>query len=304
MSDKPILVVLAAGMGRRFGSLKQITAFGPHGEGIIDYSLFDAIAAGFERVIFVVNHRIKDDFRSIIGCHVEKRMDVRYVCQELDCLPDGCPLPKERVRPWGTGHAALCCAPYIDAPFAVINGDDLYGRHAMKEIFAFLTSGLKSGQHAMVGYELSNTVTRTGFVSRGICVTDERGMLQSVTERVHIVESSDGPLFTEDMKNYTLLPRDTIVSMNLWGFAPDFAQDLQAYFPAFYQEALKTDILTREYFLPYVVTRALESGRACVRVLTSPDRWYGVTNAADSESVKQAIAEMTRNGVYPDGLWL
>jgi hypothetical protein len=301
---KPILVVMAAGIGSRFGGLKQMTPFGLHGEGLIDYSLYDAIHAGFERVVFVINNRIRDDFREFVGKNIEKRMDVQYVCQELDKIPQGLQAPQDRIKPWGTGHAILCCKDIIDAPFCAINGDDLYGRMAFEQICNFLKKGPAAGQHAMVGFQLGQTLSDTGYVSRGVCQVSQSGYLESVVERLHIISSVDGPLYTDDGENYKRLDAETVVSMNMWGFAPDFMTALQEGFLAFYQEAMATNPLKAEYLLPTIVGDLLKKDQITVVALHSSDKWYGVTNASDASIVKNALKKMTVQGLYPDGLWL
>ncbi len=300
---KPIMVIMAAGIGSRFGGLKQMASFGLHGEGLIDYSLYDAIHAGFERVIFIINHKIKDDFRNFIGKNMEKHMDVQYVYQELDKLPEGMHAPKERIKPWGTGHAILCCKEYIDAPFCAINGDDLYGRSAYQEIFKYLNAGPQDGQYAMVGFQLGNTLSENGYVSRGVCQVNSDGYLDSVVERLHIISTVDGPLFTVDGQSYEKLDKETLVSMNMWGFTPDFLPKLEEMFVPFYKEAMATNPLKAEFLLPNIVGDQLAAGHATVKVLTTKDKWYGVTNASDKPVVEEALQEMTRQGIYPDGLW-
>ena len=196
--QQPILVVMAAGIGSRFGGVKQLASFGKNGECIIDYSLFDAYRAGFRRVIFIVNEKIQEDFRQKIGKNVEDRMEVRYVIQRLDALPAGCAMPEGRAKPWGTGHAVMCCQGLIDAPFAAINGDDFYGRDAFQKLYGFLTQPHQKGEYAMVGFQLKNTLSENGYVSRGVCQTSENGLLQSIVERTHIIGTCDGPMYTED----------------------------------------------------------------------------------------------------------
>lgn len=300
---KPILVVMAAGIGSRFGGLKQMASFGLHGEGLIDYSLYDAIRAGFERVIFIINNRIKDDFRSFIGKNMESRMDVQYVYQELDKLPEGFRAPKERLKPWGTGHAILCCKNYIDAPFCAINGDDLYGRNAYEQIFNYLNNDPQPYEYAMVGFDLGNTLSENGYVSRGVCRETEDGYLDSVVERLHIISSVDGPLYTLDGNNYTRLEKDTVVSMNMWGLTPDFLDELEERFVPFYKEAMATNPLKAEYLLPNIIGELLKEKKANVKVLRSSDKWFGVTNASDKPLVENALKHLTDQGVYPDGLW-
>lgn len=300
---KPILVVMAAGIGSRFGGLKQMASFGLHGEGLIDYSLYDALRAGFERVIFIVNHRIKDDFRNFIGKNVESRMDVQYVCQELDKLPDGLHAPKDRVKPWGTGHAILCCKDLIDAPFCAINGDDLYGRNAYEQIFAYLNSNPQKNEYAMVGFHLGNTLSENGYVSRGVCRETEGGYLESVVERLHIISSVDGPLYTLDGNNYTRLASDTVVSMNMWGLTPGFLDELESRFVPFYREAMAVNPLKAEFLLPNIIGELLKENKVSVKVLRSGEKWFGVTNASDKPMVENALKRLTEQGVYPNGLW-
>lgn len=301
--NKPILVVLAAGLGSRFGGLKQMEPFGLHDEGIIDYSLYDAMRAGFKRVIFIINHKIEADFKNFIGNNIEKYMEVQYVFQELDKLPEGCAVPKERIKPWGTGHALLCCKEYIDAPFCVINGDDLYGKDAYVQIYNFISKLEKPGNYGMVGFRLLNTLSENGFVSRGECSVNENGYLNSVVERLHIISTVDGPLYTSDGKLYHALSPDTIVSMNMWGFTPDIIQHLEDRFPSFYRDAMAKNPNKAEYLLPSVVGDLLLDNKVSVKVLSSSDRWYGVTNASDRPLVENAIRSLTESGVYPDGLW-
>lgn len=300
---KPILVVMAAGIGSRFGGLKQMAPFGLHGEGLIDYSLYDAIQAGFERVIFIVNNRIKDDFRAFIGKNVEHRMDVQYVYQELDKLPEGFNPPRERIKPWGTGHAVLCCRDYIDAPFCAINGDDLYGRSAYAQMFQYLNGDPQPYEYAMVGFELSKTLSENGYVSRGICQETEDGYLESVIERLHIVSSVDGPLYTLDGENYVRLPQDTIASMNMWGLTTDFLDELEERFLPFYREAMAVNPIKAEFLLPNIIGDLLKEKKASVKVLRTTDKWFGVTNASDRPLVEKALRDLTEQGVYPDGLW-
>lgn len=300
---KPIIVVMAAGLGSRFGGLKQMTSFGLHGEGLIDYSLYDAIRAGFERVIFIINHKIKDDFHDFIGKNMEKHMDVQYVYQELDKIPEGLLVPEGRYKPWGTGHAVLCCKEYIDAPFCVINGDDLYGRSAYQEIYKYLNASPENGEYAMVGFQLDKTLSDNGNVSRGVCKVNSDGYLDSVIELLHIISTIDGPLFTEDGNEYRKLDKETLVSMNMWGFTPDYIYYLDEMFVPFYKEAMKINPLKAEFLLPNIVGDLLAQKKTKVKVLKTKDKWYGVTNASDKPVVEQAIVEMTRQGIYPDGLW-
>ncbi len=303
MKRNPILVVMAAGIGSRFGGLKQMTPFGLHGESLIDYSLFDALRAGFGRVIFIVNRKIKDDFRELVGKNVENRMRVDYVMQELDNLPKGLTVPEGRVKPWGTAHAVLCCKGLIDAPFCALNGDDFYGLDAMRKLFGFLNAGPGETEFAMAGFQLQNTLSDAGYVSRGECKVNESGYLDSIIERLHIIPSIDGPMFTLDGETYRRLPADTVVSMNMWGFTPLLLEEIEARFPAFYQDAVSENPLKAEFYLPNLVGELLKEKKVSVKVLPSKDRWFGVTNASDRPLVEKALRELTMNGDYPDGLW-
>ena len=303
MNKQPILVVMAAGLGSRFGGIKQMASFGKHGECIIDYSLFDAYRAGFRRVVFIVNEKIHDIFREKIGKNVENLMEVHYVIQRPTTLPEGCTVPEGREKPWGTGHAVMCCKDVIDAPFAAINGDDFYGCDAIEKIYQFLCSAQGEGEYAMVGYQVKNTLSENGSVSRGVCEADENGLLKSVVERTHIIASCDGPLYTEDGTHYTRLDNDAPVSMNMWGFTPDFMQQLWNRFPAFWQNAMATNPLKGEYFLPFVVNDTLQDGQSTAKLLHTDSKWYGVTYQADLPGVQSAIAQMTENGDYPEKLW-
>ncbi|MDD2561769.1 MAG: sugar phosphate nucleotidyltransferase [Eubacteriales bacterium] len=300
---EPILVVMAAGIGSRFGGLKQMTPFGLHGESLIDYSLFDALRSGFKRVVFIVNGKIIDDFKDLVGSHVEGRMEVTYVNQELDMLPHGLTVPPGRVKPWGTSHAVLCSKDVIDAPFCAINGDDLYGLDAMQKMYAFLKAGPQPHEYAMVGFDLKNTLSEHGYVSRGICQVDENDYLENVIERLHIISTVDGPLHTLDQKTYHRLPEDTTVSMNMWAFTPQVLDEIEAHFPTFYKKAMAENPLKAEFYLPNLVGDLLRENKATVKVMRSRDKWFGVTNASDRPIVEEALKELTRHGVYPDGLW-
>jgi len=300
---EPILVVMAAGIGSRFGGLKQMTPFGLHGESLIDYSLFDALRSGFKRVIFIVNSKIIDDFKELVGSHVEDRMEVTYVCQELDKLPAGLAVPPKRVKPWGTSHAVLCCKDAIDAPFCAINGDDLYGLDAMQQMYTFLKSDPQPKAYAMVGFELKNTLSEHGYVSRGVCQVDDKGYLENIVERLHVISTVDGPMHTLDKQTYHRLPEDTTVSMNMWAFTPQVIEEIEARFPVFYNKAMAEDPLKAEFYLPNLVGELLSEGRVTVKVMRSKDKWFGVTNASDRPIVEEALRDLTRHRVYPEGLW-
>lgn len=302
---EPILVILAAGMGSRYGGLKQMDPVGPSGEAILDYSVFDARRAGFKRVIFLIKHEIEADFKRIVGSRIEKHMDVTYAYQQLDMLPEGFEVPAGRVKPWGTGHAVLCCKAWIDAPFLVINADDYYGVEAYRIAYEKLCTLQDDDQarYCMVGYELRNTLTENGYVSRGVCTTDDAGYLATVTERTHIISTCDGPMFTEDGMAYHRLPEDAPVSMNMFGFTPSILAEMDATFPVFLARAASENPLKAEYFLPGVINGMLEKGSATVEVLKCPARWYGVTYQEDKPRVKAALAAMAAEQLYPTPLW-
>ena len=307
MSHKPILVVMAAGMGSRYGGLKQIDPVGSQGEAILDYSLFDAHEAGFETAVIIIKEAIRKDFMDTVGKRLEKcPMEIRYAFQELDKIPAGFSVPAGRTKPWGTCHAVLCAAEQIgDAPFAVINADDYYGKSAFRVIYnALETADPKSRDYCMVGYRLGNTVTENGHVARGICCTNDDGYLTAIAERTRIEVYPGGIHFTEDEGNtWTDVPADTPVSMNMWGYMPTFLEELRNRFPVFLENALATNPAKAEFYLPWAVEQLLSEEKATVKVLSSPDKWYGVTYAADKPQVVAALREKTEQGLYPDGLW-
>lgn len=300
--QRPALVVMAAGMGSRFGGLKQIQPVDTEGHAIIDFSLFDARRAGFEKVIFIIKHEIEADFKASVGRRMERYFDVRYVYQELDRLPEGYSVPEGRVKPWGTAHAVLCAAEALSEPFAVINSDDFYGRTAYSAIYDFLKADRGENEHAMVGYLLRNTVTENGYVSRGVCQT-KNGYLTGVTERTHIEKRGADAAYTEDGAHYLPLSGDETVSMNLWGFGLGMLSALGAGFSAFLDENLPKNPLKCEYFLPSVANAGLSAGDCTVRMLRCGETWYGVTYREDIDGVKTAVADMKKRGVYPRLLW-
>ena len=309
MAKKPVLVVMAAGMGSRYGGLKQIDPVGCCGEAILDFSLFDAHEAGFETAVIIIKEAIKDDFMEMVGKRLEAcPMEIRYAYQELDKLPAGYTVPEGRTKPWGTSHAILCAREAIDgAPFAVVNADDYYGKDAYKVIYEFLANNVETDKYSfcMVGYELGKTVTENGSVARGVCVTNAEGFLTDITERTKIEKYEGGIHFTEDGgETWTELTEDTTVSMNLWGFTEGFIDEADATFPAFLDAALSGSNAKAEFFLPSTVSKLLAEDRATVKVLHSSDKWYGVTYAADKPVVVGALKEMTDKGLYPaTGLW-
>lgn len=299
----PVLVIMAAGMGSRFGGLKQITPVDEQGHSIIDFSLFDAWKAGFRKVVFIIKHEIEADFKAVVGKRMEQYFNVRYVFQEVNKLPQGFSVPEGRTKPWGTAHAIACAKDAIDGPFAVLNADDYYGANAMRTIYDFLKEERQPGEHAMVGYLLRNTVTENGYVSRGVCAV-ENGFLNAVTERTHIEKRGGDAAYTEDGETYFDLPGDTIVSMNLWGFQQEILNQLESRFSAFLTENLPKNPLKCEFYLPSVANAQLQEGLGTVRVLPTEDVWYGVTYSEDLQSVKDAMKELKAKKLYPEQLWM
>ncbi|MBR7091712.1 MAG: NTP transferase domain-containing protein [Clostridia bacterium] len=301
MSEQPMtLVIMAAGMGSRFGGMKQTAGVGPHGEVLLEYAVYDARLAGFEKVIFIIKEEMEQLFRQTAGARVGALLPAEYVFQRNDDLPAGFAVPQGRVKPWGTAHAVYACRGRIPGPFAVINADDFYGRDSFRQLAAFLRQPAQEGprRFAMVGYRLQNTLTENGSVSRGVCRTGRDGRLLSLTERTCIVKRADGPAYTEDGgATYTPLPEDTLVSMNCWGFPAGTAEAFAPYFETFLRQM--QDPLKSEWYLPAVVSALVEDGRAQVQVLPTSARWYGMTYAADRQTVEQALAAMTAAGVYP-----
>ena len=305
MNKKPVLVIMAAGMGSRYGGLKQLDPVGNHGQVILDYSIYDARRVGFETVVFVIKPEIEADFKALVGTRLEGSMDVRYVYQLKEDLPEGYTVPADRTKPWGTAQAALAARSVVDGPFAVINADDYYGPEAFQKIYTYLSEHPDGDmyEYAMVGYLLKNTVTENGTVARGICEETEDHYLTQVTERTKI-EKGKPPRYTEDDgQTWTKLPEDTIVSMNMWGFNRSFLDEAWARFPRFLDKALAENPLKAEYYLPTPVSWLIGEGKARVKVLRSADKWYGVTYRADKPMVEAAIAEKTASGLYPDRLW-
>ena len=303
---KPVLVIMAAGMGSRYGGLKQIDPVDKEGDIIIDFSVYDAREAGFEKVVFIIKKENEADFKEAVGNRIARGMEVAYVYQDLHNLPDGYEVPDGRVKPWGTAHAVLCCKDVIDGPFAVINADDYYGRNAFRKIYDYLVTHEDDGKYryAMVGYHLENTLTENGYVSRGICEMNADGELLSVTERTHIEKRGDGAAYTEDDgATWISLPDDTIVSMNMWGFSAGFLKEIENGFGAFLEQGLRENPQKCEYYLPAVVSSLLASDKATVQVLATTEKWYGVTYREDKPVVEQAIRDFKKAGLYPEHLW-
>ena len=304
--NEPVLVVMAAGMGSRFGGLKQITPVDPQGHRLMDFSLYDAREAGFTRVVFIIKHAIAEAFQAGVGSRLEQFFDVRYAFQELDRLPAGYAVPAGREKPWGTAHAIACAAELVDGPFAVINADDFYGRGALQAIYDFLKYRACPEAQAMVGYRLRSTVTENGSVARGICELQD-GCLLRVTEHTQIELRAGGIVSTLEDGSEISLPDDTVVSMNLWGFSQDMMDQFTGRFPAFLDAALPENPLKCEYYLPSVASAWLQeraaSGAGRIHVLPTDETWYGITYREDLQNVQAAIAAMKQAGRYPERLW-
>ena len=302
MTHEPTLVIMAAGMGSRFGGLKQMTPVDEEGHFIIDFSLYDAYQAGFRRVAFIIKREIEQTFRETIGARMEKFFHVDYVYQELDRLPEGFAVPEGRKKPWGTAHAVACCRGVVEGPFAVINSDDFYGRGAYEAIYRFLTENKAPHHYAMLGYQLRNTVTEFGSVARGVCHVQD-GMLLDITERTKIFKRGQDAAYTEDGETFVPLSGDSLVSMNFWGFTPEILGEIWDEFPAFLAENLPVNPEKCEFYLPTFVGSRLAEGKVRVRVLPCMETWHGVTYKEDLASVKSAIGQLKREGKYPARLW-
>lgn len=303
---KPVLVIMAAGMGSRYGGLKQIDPIDGQGQIIIDYSIYDAKLAGFEKVVVIIKKANEADFREAIGSRLSQCMEVEYVFQDIQNIPDEFSVPEERQKPWGTGHAILSCIDVIDGPFAVINADDYYGREAFQLIYDYLSTHEddEKYRYTMVGYQLKNTVTEHGHVSRGVCDIDGEGKMKSICERTRIEKRGDEIAFTEnDGLTWETLHEDTIVSMNMWGFSASILKELKEGFGAFLKEGLVANPLKCEYYLPSAVSELLEADQATVDILTSKDKWYGVTYKEDKPVIVAAIQKMKDEEKYPVVLW-
>lgn len=291
---------MAAGMGSRYGSLKQIDPIGPSGEAIIDYSVYDAIRAGYGKVVFVIRKNIETDFRDTLLKRFEKVVDVDYVFQELEMLPKPFTLPPHRLKPWGTAHAILVASEKINTPFAAINADDFYGFDAFQQMANYLSAGEQSADYSMVGYLLKNTLSAYGSVSRGVCEIDDKNFLKEIHERTNIKKEGEEVFFTKDGNSYRL-NEDAIVSMNFWGFTPDIFEKIEAGFKAFLHDNISDP--KSEYYIPALVDELINSQKARVKVLTSNSSWFGVTYREDKEHVVKAVAKLVENGFYPVNLW-
>lgn len=302
MNEKPVLIIMAAGMGSRYGSLKQLDPLDEYGNVMMDYALYDAYAAGFRRVIFIIKPEMRSDFEAKIGSRVRSKFETDYAYQVLDNLPSGFSVPEGRTKPWGTAHAVLSAKDLVRGPFVVINADDYYGRTAFESVYRFLTTCSDPTRHAMVGYRIENTLTENGYVSRGVCETDENGYLSAIVERLKIVKHDGGALIQEEDRDI-FIPNGTIVSMNLWGFQPSLMREIDETFADFLHENLPINPLKCEYFLPFIPNKLINEKRASVSVLPTEEKWYGVTYKEDKEPVKAALKEMRGIGLYPENLW-
>lgn len=304
---KTTLIVMAAGMGSRYGGLKQIDPVGPNGEIILDYSVYDAAEAGFDRVIFVIKHEIEEDFKRITDGRYDGKIKVDYAFQDMTDLPEGFSVPEGRVKPWGTGQAVLACRELIDGPFAVINADDYYGKQTFKFIRDELVKEKEdTGKYdfCMVGFRVENTLTENGTVARGVCQTNADGMLTDIVERTKIAINGDKISFTEDDgASWTDIPAGTTVSMNCWGFTTEMMKELEDRFAAFLEKGIKENPLKCEYFLPFVVDELLKEEKAQVKVLETSEKWYGVTYKQDRAAVAEALGRKVADGTYPVKLW-
>lgn len=303
---EPVLVIMAAGMGSRYGGLKQIDPVDEQGHIIIDFSIYDAIQAGFKKIIFIIKRENEIAFKESIGERISKHIQVEYVYQDINNLPEGFRVPEGRIKPWGTGHAVLSCLGSIDGTFAVINADDYYGKHAFSFIYDYLIKAKDDDKYryAMVGYILSNTLTEYGHVARGVCETSSDNSLLGILERTHIEKKDNKAAFTEDDGNtWEEISMNSTVSMNMWGFTPSILEELNIRFRAFLEENIKTNPLKSEYFLPNVVGDLIKEDKTSVKVLKTPDKWYGVTYKEDKEEVVKAIARFKTKGIYPTHLW-
>ena len=303
---KPTLIIMAAGMGSRYGGLKQIDPVDAQGDIIMDFSIYDAVQAGFEKVVFIIKKENEADFKEAIGDRISNQIEVAYVYQDINNVPEDFIIPKGRVKPWGTGHAVLCATDNVDGSCAVINADDYYGREAFELIYKYLTTHQDDDKYryTMVGYRLENTLTENGYVARGVCQTDDEDYLISVIERTHIERHDETIAYTEDEgKTWTSLDADVPVSMNMWGFTESFFVELRRRFPKFLQNDLQDNPEKAEYFLPSVVSELLAEDLATVKVLKTSDKWFGVTYQEDKPVVEAAIKQMKEDDKYPLDLW-
>jgi len=303
--SKPTLVVMAAGIGSRYGGPKQIDPVGPNGEIIIDYSIYDALNVGFGKVVFVIKKDIEGAFRERVGKTIEKQCETTYVFQKIEDVPEGFEVPPGRQKPWGTGHATLSCRNVVHSPFAVINADDFYGRSSYQILYDYLKNARDRDDvyhYCMVGYVLESTLAGYGHVARGVCTVNQDGFLVEIHERRRIKKLGERAQYTEDGANWIEIPKGSVASMNMWGFTPSLFSELEARFPQFLQKN-SDNIQKVEYFLPDVIGDLLKEKKATVKVLATNERWFGVTHQQDKPRVERAIGDLIRRGVYPENLW-
>ena len=300
--NQPTLVILAAGMGSRYGGMKQIDGVGNHGEPIIEFSIYDARQAGFENVVLIIKREHEEAFKQALTNKLEGKINVRFAYQDMCNIPEGFTVPEGRVKPWGTTHALLACKGIVDGPFAIINADDFYGRDAYKVIYDFLTTEVKDNQYAMVGYPCINTLTDNGTVTRGLCQEDENKCLASIVE-IQKIAKKDGHAVYEDNGEWKEISDTSLVSMNFWGFTPAIFKDMEEIFAKFLQEHLEENPLKCEHVIPTAVGTLVAENKCSVKMLSSKDAWFGVTYKEDKPNVMQKIQEMKDAGIYPDQLW-
>lgn len=301
----PALVIMAAGMGSRYGGLKQIDPVDEYGNLIVDFSIYDARRAGFGKVIFIIKKENEQLFKEAIGDRVSKYIDVQYVYQDINNIPEEYEVPEGRVKPWGTGHAILSCADAVDRPFAIVNADDYYGREAFELMYDFLTENHddEKYRYAMVGYRVENTLTENGYVSRGVCEADKEGMLKSVVERTRIEKLNGKIVYTEDRENYSDIPEGTLVSMNIWGLRPSIFPELKSRFVEFLKNEAVKNPLKSEFYIPKVIDQLIKEDKAAVRVLPTKERWFGVTYMEDKPDLVASLRKLKDNGLYPEKVW-
>ncbi|WP_196002033.1 sugar phosphate nucleotidyltransferase [Clostridium sp. 1001271B_151109_B4] len=299
---KPILLIMAAGLGSRYGGLKQIDKIGPNGEILLELAVHDAIKAGFEKIVFILRREIEEEFKELIGNKLEEYVEIKYVIQEIGNLPEGYTVPNERTKPWGTGQAILCARDIIDAPFVAINADDFYGQEAFRKIYEFLINNKEENMYGMVGYKLCNTLSENGHVARGVCKVKD-GYLEEVIERTKIIKKDEAAFYTEDEENWIELDYNSTVSMNMWAFNINIFEELEIGFKRFLDTEVKLNPKKSEYFIPSVVSELLSNGKISVKVMESKDKWYGVTYKEDKDIVRSAIENMIKQGVYHKNLW-
>lgn len=294
-----ILVVMAAGLGSRFGGIKQMTGVGPNNEFIIDYSVYDAVMAGFQKVVFVIRKDMYEDFKSTIGNRIKNKINVQYVFQDINDIPNGFSVPTDRKKPWGTGHAVLCCRDIIDDNFIVINADDFYGRDSFIKIYDYLKNVDKNlKNYCMVSYKLINTMSDYGSVSRGICEVSD-GKLIDINERTNIINRNGNLIYIDEEDH--LINKDALVSVNLWGFTPRMFEDASRYFVEFFKE--NSNLSKAEFYLPTIVKKSIDEGKAVVNVLESSSKFSGMTYKEDREKLSIYINDLVKEGVYPNDLW-